>query len=255
VGNISITKAMANARTAFIITISINKKRHSLKVFTKIELLDETVLPDSATNAVVNRWVSIAESSYASLGFDAKKVIQKTGESLDGREAAIRNGSTNLTRIIVNAMSEAAPNADVCIMNAGSIRVDDYLQSPITQYDILRTLPFGGGIREVDIKGSLLRKILDMGSLNIGTGGFLHCNKEVSVNSKTNEWMIANMPVDLQKTYRVALPDFLLTGGEANLGFLKPGNIEIVKIYDAQSAITDPLSDIRLAVIKYMEKK
>ena len=249
IGNVPITKAMANARTAFVVTLSVNKKRKKVKVFTRVELLDETVALDSATTAVVNRWEGIAESSYASLGFDAKKIVIKTGESLDGREAEIRSRPTNLTRLIITAMTDAAPHADVVIMNAGSIRVDDMLHMPVTQYDIIRTLPFGGGIREVDIKGSLLQKILDAGLKNNGSGGLLHLNKEVSFNTKTNSWDIKNTAINPSKTYRVALPDFLLTGGEANLGFLKQGNTEIVKTWP------DASPDIRLAIIRYLEKR
>ncbi len=255
VGDIYITKAMANARTAFVITLNINKKKHKVKVNTQIELLDETVALDSNTNTVVNRWDKIAENSYASLGFDAKKIIVKSGAALDGREIEIRNNSTNLTRIIVASMMDACPKADVVLMNAGSIRVDDNLQMPVTQYDILRTLPFGGSIREVEMKGSLLSKILSIGLKNKGIGGFLHYNKEISYNDNTSVWELKNVNIDPAKNYRVALPDFVLTGGETNLDFLKPGNPDIVKIYDVAVAITDPASDIRLAVIKYLEKK
>jgi 2',3'-cyclic-nucleotide 2'-phosphodiesterase (5'-nucleotidase family) len=255
IGNIPITKAMANARTAFIVKLFINKRNHKVKVITGIELLDKTVLPDSACNAVVNNWIKIAESSYASLGFDSKKVMIKSGESLDGRESEVRSRPTNLTRLIVNAMADAAPQADVVILNAGSIRVDDFLHMPVTQYDIIRTLPFGGKILEADMKGSLLQKILETGINNTGIGGFLHYNKEVGLNPRTNNWELKNIAIDHSKIYRVALPDFLLTGGEANLDFLKPGNSEIIKIYDPHTAIDDPLSDIRLAVIRYLEKK
>jgi 2',3'-cyclic-nucleotide 2'-phosphodiesterase (5'-nucleotidase family) len=69
-------------------------------------------------------------------------------------------------------MEAAAPSADVSLFNSGSIRVDDVLQLPVTQYDIIRALPFGGGIREVDMKGSLLKKILDAGRKTGVTGAF-----------------------------------------------------------------------------------
>jgi len=255
VAGVSITKAMANAKSAFIVRLSINKNTHSVKVSTKLEILDETIPLNSECNSVVQKWVTIAESSYASLGFDAKKIVLGEGEPLDGRESEIRSHATNLTRLIVSAMTNAAPKADVAIMNAGSIRVDDILQMPVSQYDILRTLPFGGSIREVDMKGSLLIKILDQGVKNKGIGGYLHVNETVSFNTDSSRWELKNNAIDPAKIYRVALPDFLLTGGESNLGYLKAGNSDIVKIYDAQTALTEPMSDIRLAVIKYLEKK
>jgi len=198
---------------------------------------------------VVQRWVSIAENSYASLGFDAKKIVLNNSEPLDGRESEIRSKSTNLTRLIVHGIANAAKYADIVIMNAGSIRVDDILQMPVAQYDIIRTLPFGGSIREAEMKGSLLLQILEQGVKNKGIGGFLHYNDEVSFDTNSNSWKLKNTNIDSLRTYRVALPDFLLTGGESNLGFLKPGNSGIVNI------LPDPASDIRLAIIKYLEKK
>lgn len=253
VGNIYITKAMANAKTAYIVNIKINKKKNKIHVTPKLEKIDETVAIDSAANAVVQKWQGIAEKNYASLGFDAKKVLIANGEPLDGRESEIRRHPTNLTRLIVSSIANAVPNADVVLMNSGSIRVDDILQMPLTEYDVLRTLPFGGGIREADMKGNLLIKTLEQGKKNIGIGGYLVYNENlVNANDK---WLLNNVPIDPSKTYHVAITDFLLTGKEANLDYLNPTNVDVVKVYDAATAITDPRSDIRLAVVKYLEKQ
>lgn len=253
IGNVYITKAMANAKTAYVVNLSINKKKKKIKVVPKLEKIDESVAIDSVTNAVVRKWQDIAEKNYSSLGFEAKKVLISSGEALDGRESEIRSHPTNLTKIIVASIAHAVPKADVVLMNSGSIRVDDMLEAPITEYDILRTLPFGGGIREVDMKGSLLVKTLEQGKRNIGTGGFLLYNENlVNANDK---WLLNNVPVDPSKIYHVAITDFLLTGKEANLDYLNPTNVDIAKTYDAVTSITDPRSDIRLAVVRYLEKK
>jgi 2',3'-cyclic-nucleotide 2'-phosphodiesterase (5'-nucleotidase family) len=253
IGNIYITKSMANAKTAYVVNLNINKKKNKLRVTPKLETVNESVAIDSTTNAVVEKWQNIAEKNYSSLGFDAKKVLINNGEPLDGRESEIRSHPTNLTKLIVASIGNAVPGADVVIMNSGSIRVDDVLQAPITEYDILRTLPFGGSIREVDMKGSLLAKILEQGKKNIGIGGYLVYNENlVNANDK---WLLNNAPIDPAKTYHVALTDFLLTGKEANLDYLNPTNVDITKVYDAVTAITDPRSDIRLAVVKYLEKQ
>lgn len=253
VGTIYITKALANAKSAYVVNLLINKKKNKTRVTPKLEKIDERVALDSATNAVVQKWQDIAEKNYSSLGFDAKKVLITTGEPLDGRETEIRSHPTNLTKMIVAAIGNSVPNADVVLMNAGSIRVDDVLQMPVTQYDILRTLPFGGGIREADMKGSLLLRVLEQGKKNIGIGGYLLHNENL-VNT-ADKWLLNNAPVDPLKTYHVAITDFLLTGKEANLDYLNPTNVDIVKVYDAATSATDPRSDVRLAVVKYLEKK
>jgi 2',3'-cyclic-nucleotide 2'-phosphodiesterase (5'-nucleotidase family) len=126
---------------------------------------------------------------------------------------------------------------------------------PLTQFDFLRTLPFGGGIREVDMKGSLLIKTLDQGKDNKGGGGFLQYNEDLAYDIDNKKLKLKGIPIDPLKIYRVALTDFLLTGREVNLSYLNPDNLEIVGVYEAQTSVSNDQSDIRLAIIRYLEKK
>ncbi|MEO6539499.1 MAG: 5'-nucleotidase C-terminal domain-containing protein, partial [Ferruginibacter sp.] len=186
---------------------------------------------------------------------DATKVVMPTGEPLDGREAYIRALQTNFTKLIVKAMEKASPASDAVIINSGSIRVDDILQMPVTQYDVIRSLPFGGSIMEVDMKGSVLTRILNAGKKNVGSGGFLQYSAALSNDINTGTWSLKNIPIDVNKVYKVAITDFLMTGGEANLDFLTDKNPEIVKVHPVFTDINDPRSDIRRAIIRYMEGK
>ncbi len=215
-------------------------------------MLDTTIALDPATAAVVKKWMDIGEKNYESLGFDAQRVVRAAGEPLDGREDPIRSGQTNLTRIIVSAMEKAVPSADLVLFNSGSIRVDDIIQMPVTEYDIIRTLPYGGPIMEVDMKGSLVTRILEAGRNNVGSGGFLQYSPTVKYNPQTAVWTLKDSPIDPQKIYHVALSDFLMTGGEANMAFLNKDNPDILKIYPTSTDPSDSRSDSRLAIIRYM---
>ena len=258
-GKVLITKAHANARSAYILELRINKVNARTSVRSSLQRINADIPFDPVTDSVVKKWTTIAENNYGQLGFDAKKIIRSAGEPLEGRETEVRSKPTNLTRIIVSAMETAAPLADIAIVNAGSIRVDDILQMPVSEYDILRTLPFGGSIVEVEMKGSMLLQILESGRKNVGIGGFLHYSPtlkfQVAPGAESATWTFKDIPVDISKTYRVALTDFLLSGGEANLGFLKSDNPGIVKVYEIAKQVTDPRSDIRLAIVRYMEKR
>lgn len=253
IGNVYITKADANARTAYIIDININKKNKEQAVKTELKTIDDKIIPDSATDVVVKKWMDIAEKNYASIGFDAHKKVMETGEPLDGREAYIRTQPTNFTRLIVTAMEKASPTADVAIINSGSIRVDDILQMPVTQYDIIRSLPFGGSVMEVEMKGSLLVKILDTGKKNMGIGGYLQYSSVLTHDSISGKWALKNIPIDESKVYKIAITDFLMTGGEANMGFLTKDNPGIVKVYPVFTDMNDLRSDVRRAIVNYME--
>ena len=172
-----------------------------------------------------------------------------SGEPLDGREVEVRKEQTGLTKLVVASMLHAAPTANVALLNGGSIRVDDILYPPITQYDILRSLPFGGGIKVADMKGSLLLRALDAGRKNIGTGGFLQYNENLQYDAASDKWMLGTAVLDPEKIYTVAISDFLFTGKEANLDFLTPDNPNVVKVYDMN---TPALKDIRMAVVEYV---
>ena len=253
IGSVYITKADANAKSAYIIKMKLNKKDHELKIKADIIDVNEKTALDPATDVVVKKWTDIANKSYASLGFDATKVSMQSGDPLDGREAYIRTNKTNFTKLIGSSMEKASPTADAVIINSGSIRVDDILQMPVTQYDVIRSLPFGGSIMEVDMKGSLLIKILNAGKKNIGSGGFLQYSAALTNDVNSGAWSLKNILIDAGKVYKVALTDFLMTGGEANLDFLTKDNVDMVKVYPVFTDLNDARSDIRRAIIRYME--
>jgi 2',3'-cyclic-nucleotide 2'-phosphodiesterase (5'-nucleotidase family) len=254
VGNVIISKAHANARSVYIVQLDINKKTGAVKTKATLKMLDSSVPLDSSTNAVVKKWSDIAEANYASIGFDAKKIIMQKGEPLEARETFMRKTSTNFSRLIINAMEAASPDSKVAIVNSGSIRLDDVLNAPVTEYDIIRSLPFGGSIVEADMKGILLKQILEAGRKNVGIGGFLQYSSDLLYDAINSQWTFKKTPINDNAVFKVALTDFLLTGGEANMGFLTKDNPGIIKIYPTYTSVSDPRSDIRLAIIRYMEK-
>ncbi|MBX2939848.1 MAG: bifunctional metallophosphatase/5'-nucleotidase [Ferruginibacter sp.] len=256
VGKVWITKAHANSKSAFINQLRIVRKQTQTKeveVTHELKYLDASVEKHTYTQEVVQKWSAKAAKNFASLGFDAQRIILEKGEELEGRESYVRSTTTNLTKLVIRSMEYAAPQADVAIVNSGSIRVDDVLKMPLTEYDIIRTLPYGGAITEVEMKGSLLRQVLDIGVQNRGIGGFLQYSE--SLKNLDGQWTISEVLIQDTSSYRVALTEFLLTGGEANLGFLKPNHPGITEVYPLSNSQFDPRSDIRLAIIRYISKE
>ena len=99
-------------------------------------------------------------------------------------------------------------------------------------------------------------QVLEAGKNNVGSGGFLQYSSSIMKDSVTNNWTFKNAPFDINKVYKVAISDFLMTGGEANLGFLTKDNPDIVKVYpvftdlkDAKSAITSSAVILRFPLL------
>ena len=104
------------------------------------------------------------------------------------------------------------------------------------------------------MKGSLVVRMLDAGKKNYGIGGFLHYNENLQFDVNTNAWLLDGKALDPAKIYHVALPEFLLSGKEANMDFINPKNPDVVKVYPAATDKTDPRTDVRLAVVQYLQK-
>jgi 5'-nucleotidase len=115
---------------------------------------------------------------------------------------------------------------------------------PITEYDVIRLLPFGGKVVEVEMTGALLQEVLEQGDKNRGIGGFL---LRANAERRPDGWVIGGAPLDLGKRYRVVCPDFLVSGGEQNLGFLSPKNPGLRMLRS--------LRDVRLVVISELVRR
>jgi 5'-nucleotidase/UDP-sugar diphosphatase len=241
-----IVKADANVRTIAIVTLAIpgggvtgraGGAAHAdarPRATTQIVRIDDTMKEGPRTSAEARKWTDLAYDGFRKEGFEPTSVVATITAPLDGREAAVRNGPTPLTALITEAMRHEA-GTGIAIFNGGSIRIDDVLPpGPVTQYDIIRVLPFGGKVLKATFTGALLTKVLEIGGQNKGTGGFLHS-------------LGVPATIDPAARYPLAISDFLLTGGETNLGFLKRDNPDV-------SDITD-LRDIRLAVIDELKRK
>ena len=174
VGDLTICKADANAKTVYIHRLAFNRRSKKVKVSSELKTIDRSVADDPATAQVVQKWQQIADKSFRDMGFNQAEVVAMATEPWDGREASVRNQTTVLTDLIAKAIHSACPGTDLSVYNGGSIRIDDVLRGTVTQYDIIRILPFGGEIQTITMTGDLLQRILTTGRLNKGQGGFLH---------------------------------------------------------------------------------
>lgn len=250
VGNVVIAKADANAKTVYIhrLTFDTNKQ---LTVVSELKTIDATTPDDSLTKAVVTRWQGIADQSFRSLGFDPNEVVAVAKNPWDGRESAVRHHPTLMTEAIAKAMRAAYPTSDIALFNGGSIRIDDVVQGNITQYDIVRMLPFGGGIQRVAMTGRLLQQLLTAGRLNVGRGGYLQTDG-ANYDEGSQTWLINGKPLLTDRDYEVAIPDFLMTGKEFGMSYLTPANGGVKTTVNPPAG--DPRTDIRKVLIAYLKK-
>lgn len=248
VGNTIICKADANAKSVYIHRITFDPATGKATLVSELKAVDSATSFEPEVNKTVNKWLFTADSLLRAKGYQPDRKLMTATVPLDGRESSIRSDSTNFTVLITKALRYASPGSDVALFNSGSLRVDDQLEGDITEYDILRSLPFGGPLIELPLTGAVLQQVLDSGTtVNVGSGGYL---QKSGAEKKGTTWEIGGVPIDPKKTYKVFMPKFVADGKEKSLGFLRdvPN-----KPATASSTLRDGINnDIRDVVIAYM---
>ncbi len=256
VGNVIIAKADANAKTVYVHRFTYFPESKSLQLESELVPINDEIYPEPTVDSIVQVWQSILKKQVSQLVSDPDEVIYNAKEPLDGLESSVRNKQTNLGGIIAASMAFAAKKpVDCAFFNGGSIRIDDKLEGEVTTLDIFRAMPFGGGISEVEMKGTLLKKCLNAGLENAGVGGYLQWHN-IEFDSASKTWKIGGKLLSEGKVYRVMTNDFLLTGKESRLEFFTKDHKDIVKVESAKEGDANDLrADVRKAVVAYLKQK
>ena len=247
IGNVRITKADANAKTAYIHSINYDKKNKNIIISSQLKSIDTSITDNLKVKLVVDKWSQIMEDQISKIVENPYEIIYTSKVPLDGRDTPIRSIQTNLGQIIATSMAFSYDNkVDCAIVNGGSIRIDDQLIGDINSIDIFRVLPFGGPVLKVKMKGSLLKKVLDYGKQSSGTGAYLQRN---NIQIDYQNFKVNNKEIISSKIYTVAVSDYLMKGFD--IPFLKSKHPGVVSVY--QPIKSDLSIDIRKAMITYLK--
>lgn len=238
-----VIKADANVRTVAIVDLAVRPGTRALVSWRLLPITD-SIPESSAVAAEVKHWTELGYAAFRADGLEPERVVATVPSALDARAVIIRVQENPLTHLLTRALLAEAPDADLALLNSGSVRLDDVLPpGPLTEYDVIRLLPFGGHLLEVEMTGELLKQVLDQGEANRGIGGFL---LRANADPGSAGWLIAGKPLELAARYRVVLPDFLVSGGEQNLSYLTLQHPGLKQLRT--------LRDVRLAVITELKR-
>lgn len=249
VGETAITKADANAKTAYIHKLTYYPTNGICRVVSDVVAITADLPEDPTTAAVVDKWQQQVGGLIEKMGYDPDEVLTTLTSTLVGTETPTRSSQTNYGKLTCEAIAEGWPGADVYVFNSGSLRIDDNLSGAVTTYDVLRSFPYGGPVVRMTLTGTQLKQLLDTGeNTNKGEGGYM---QRLQAEPRGDKWMIKGEPLQEGSKYIVVLPEFVAQGREANLDFL--GTIT----YDEMDQFTidgeTVKNDIRDLVIHYMK--
>ena len=154
-----------------------------------------------------------------------KEVIGKSKVFLDAERERIRYEETNLGNFVTDLIREYS-GARIALINSGSMRAS-IDAGPITLEDVFKTMPYANEIVAIELTGAELLQALTrsvMGTREDEDGGFLHVSGiRFKVRGKAVEEVTVGKdkkPINPGQIYRVAIPDFLASGGDGYKMFI-----------------------------------
>ncbi len=150
--------------------------------------------------------------------FGQQKLGLEIGASdakLDGDRNLVRAKPAALAVLICRAMMQRT-TADVCVLNAGGVR-DSLPAGPLTYRDVLKVQPFGNTVATVDFTGRELMDYLNASAkMSVGSGAFGQFAGVdlVIADGAVTSARVKGAPLDMAKTYRLAVNNFQATGGD-----------------------------------------
>ena len=205
----------------------------------RFESMDWEIIPVNDSIADAPEFASIT-AKYKDLLEQLAVPVGATSETLDALSLSSRTKETNIGNFIADAYREAA-NADVALVNGGSIRADlIYNPGILTKRDVLSMLPFNNPIVKIEISGRTLREVLEHGVARSAvnednepgrfpqiSGMTFKFDTTQPAGKRTSEITVGGKPLDENKIYTLATSDFLVSRGGDGYVMFKDAKILI----------------------------
>jgi 5'-nucleotidase len=210
-----ISKAGSDAK--FVARIDVNRRRTG-GVERFYELVPITnALPDDPSAAAV------IAAYDARLGPELDVAVGTSAVPLDGVSQRLRSSETNLGNLVADAV-RADTGAQIAIVNSGGIRGDRVIGAGVLpRRTLVEIHPFGNVVCEVAVTGRTILAALNSGvsRLPAAAGQFpqvsgltMRVDPRAAPGSRVSEVRVNGEPLDPGRTYTVAIPDYVLRGGD-----------------------------------------
>lgn len=227
-GGTPIVKVSSDARFLGRFDLSIDPKTHALQsIDWQLIPVDATVPEDPAAAALVKGYENQIDQAMG-------QQIGETTVALDALQRTNRNQETNWADFVADSYRHAM-QADIALLNGGSIRSNSTFEpGPLTRKDVMSMLPFGNPVVKVAVSGQIVKDTLEHGVSTINEPEAGHF-PQVSgvrfvydgtqpVGFRVTQATVNGQPLNLSKTYTLALTTYLRDGGDG-YGMLKDAKL------------------------------
>ncbi|QMV40978.1 bifunctional metallophosphatase/5'-nucleotidase [Cohnella cholangitidis] len=224
----------------------------------KVHQTKDRSLEDKEVLAVADKYHALALEA-------GKRIVGSTAVALDGTRTHVRSQETNLANALADAMREQG-KADIALLNGGAIR-ESVPEGQLRLYDVTKPLPFVNSLVTVEVKGDKIYEALERGvrawPFGSSNGGFLQVSGleyRFDGSKPAGKRIISvtkdGRPLDRDKTYKVAINDYLVNGGDNYEEFkeakaLSKGDLlsTVFAKYIESKGVINPGTDGRIEVV------
>ena len=151
----------------------------------------------------------------------ANQEIGNTTVKLIGDRETVRISSTNLGNLTADAI-KSYTSADIAIIQSGAIR-NSIETGAIKGSDVLKALPFDNRVMTIEATGAKIKEALENavsaypeldGRFPQVSGITFKFSPDAPFNSRVSDIMFGNTKLDSEKTYTLAINDYIFGGGD-----------------------------------------
>ncbi|MGP4039099.1 bifunctional metallophosphatase/5'-nucleotidase [Gracilibacillus sp. D59] len=198
-----------------VIRLDVNKKGKNIQLNPEIIEIDHTVPEDSELKAFADYYENKLEEDLG------QSIAQLETPLISGDNHESRYQETNIGNFVADSYRSYF-NADIGFMNGGGIRAS-VPTGAFTLRDAYSILPFRNKVILASVTGATIRAALENGVSNVENlgGGFLQVSgmkysydRNNPEGSRVANILVNNEPLDSQKNYTVAMPNYIFNGGD-----------------------------------------
>jgi 5'-nucleotidase len=212
-----IFKMTADAREVGKFDLYIDRKTGRLQSMDwQIIPVNDSIAEDPDFSPVIAKYSELLKQLAVRIG--------STAVELDALSLSSRTKETNVGNFIADSY-RAATNADVALVNGGSIRADlQYSPGILTKRDVLSILPFNNPIVKIEITGKTLADVLEHGVARSAednepgrfpqiSGMSFKFDTRKLPGQRVSDILVGGKPLEMNRTYTLATSNFLVANG------------------------------------------
>jgi len=222
-GKTLITKGGSDARYLVQVDLWLTREGKLVERSWRFREVSRRVAPDPAVEALVR-------SYGARLDRELDVVIGRTDVPLEARTSRLRTQETNIGDFVADRLREWL-DTDAAFVNGGAIRTNRIVPAgPLTKRDVHSLLPFTDVVLKLELRGRALRSALEHGLAQTDRegGGFLQISgvrfvwdPRLAPGQRVVSISVGGRPLDDESTYSVAVPGYLVRGGDGYTAFAR----------------------------------